>query len=159
MLSELLAGINRRWISFNIHIFASTMQCSNARILSNGCDLHRISQINELCVKYHPYPAPPCDVNTLVISRAHFQADRIKLATSTANAASHPHPQPQDSGFYFIFFSFFFFFAVAHFSRWAENGMPRAILPGLFKQPLQRGAIIILHYWYGKKPESKCHRN
>lgn len=109
MLSELSAGINRRWISFNIHIFASTMQCSNARILSNGCDLHRISQINELCVKYHPYPAPPCDVNTLVISRAHFQADRIKLATSKANAASHPHPQPQDSGFYFIFFSFFFF--------------------------------------------------
>lgn len=29
--------------------------------------------------------------------------------------------------------------------------MPRAIFPGLFKHPLQRGAIIILHYWHGKR--------
>lgn len=45
----------------------------------------------------------------------------------------------------------FFIFWQWLISLWAENGKPRAILSGLFKQPLQRGAILILHYWYGKK--------
>lgn len=66
-------------------------------------------------------------------------------------------PQPPHSALGCLLF---FFVAAAHFPRWAQNGMPRAILLGLFKQPLQRRAIIILHYWYGgKKTVSKCHSN
>lgn len=74
-------------------------------------------------------------------SREDFQDTRLKLTTFNSKYRFSASTSR---------FRIFFFCCSGSFSSLSWNGMPRAILPGLFKQPLQRRAIIILHYWYGK---------